>query len=126
MCNPIPIVRSGWILRHALRRFQKTPLQNSAKTSLESLVPAKNEIEKLIEVGKLYGENLSKNEPMPCQNSDKALDSKKENLTKNNKADTKKEIAPDEVLQKVKTGEISINKAYTTIKRQENEENVFG
>jgi len=21
MCNPIPIVRSGWILRHALRTF---------------------------------------------------------------------------------------------------------
>ena|GEM_PF-5914197 len=30
--------------------------------------------------------------------------------------------APEDVLQKVKTGEISINQAYTTIKRQENEE----
>jgi hypothetical protein len=84
-------------------------------------------------------DNLSENERLPLQNSAKVTDHIRELPPKNNQVDTRKEIAnfantshdtvmkvkkikvkaPEEVKQKLRSGEMSINQAYTTIKKQE-------
>lgn len=106
-----------WIINNQLRRRNITPYQRA--TLALRLKP-------LIE--KKAKENLKTHTEQGCQKSDKAgkIDTKKElaNLAGVShdtiwKVEKIQEKATDEVKQKVKIGDMSINKAFKTIKPQE-------
>jgi DNA modification methylase len=83
--------------------------------------------QKLKEIGKLYGEGHAKDKEEPLSIIDKPshdtrkIVAKKLGWSTGKKAqfDVVKKVAPEEIKEKLRTGEISINQAYQDIKKEE-------